>query len=110
MYVDNARLEQLIAARAAGEVSGEAELVEMIRIIASSVARTFGGKDIDETIQEAMVHCWRAIDVFVPGRGKAFNFLTTVCRNAGRRTWKSDRVYRRALEDYGLSRREYSTG
>ena len=75
--------------------SNKEHLCRQLLILAQNVVgyTKFSLIDADDAIQESVMVCFDKIDRFVPSKGKAFNYMTTVIFNSLRQLYRSAKNY-----------------
>jgi hypothetical protein len=78
------------------------QLAKDFAILAENLVRyaKFNYIDIEDCKQECIIVCFDKIDRFVPSRGRAFNYMTTVSLNSLRQLYRTARNYNELKKKY----------
>jgi DNA-directed RNA polymerase specialized sigma24 family protein len=60
----------------------------------------FDGINDDDARQEAVATCWLKVNNFNIGKGRAFNFYTTVILNTWRQMWRTNQNYHKVKDKF----------
>ena len=98
-YLDNKRFEELIASHFTDPALHRSELAAALLLLARKVCNTWqmAGVDQDDAVQELYLIAYMKLNRFVPGKGKAFNFFTTMMLNHMRHLYRTHANYHKML-------------
>lgn len=84
--------------------SNKEHLCGQLLLLAQNVVRytKFNLIDADDAVQESVMVCFDKIDRFVPSKGKAFNYMTTVIWNSLRQLYRGAKNYNEFKKKLGI--------
>jgi DNA-directed RNA polymerase specialized sigma subunit len=100
-YIDNKRFEFLISEYVKGTKNNEEELMEMFYVLIDRIMIGFNFKlEKDNAAQDCMLLIIKALVMFDPDRGQAFNFFSTLIINQLKRIFTKDKKYAQNLDGF----------
>lgn len=107
-YINNERFEKVIAGYKAHPTVWEDELIENFELLIKNIfdGFKFQGVEFDDVKQDCFLLIFGKIQNFVPNKGTAFNFFTTVILNNIRLLYSKEKRQKEKVQAYLAKVRE----
>ena len=111
-YLNNERFEKVIAGYKAHPSIWEEELIENFDLLIKNIfdGFKFQGVEFDDVRQDCFLLVFVKIKNFIPNKGTAFNFFTTVILNNIRLLYSKEKRQKEKVQAYWLKLAEQHIG
>jgi DNA-directed RNA polymerase specialized sigma24 family protein len=94
-YIANKDLEAIWERWMAGEEAAKNELADALYLIVRNIFKRWRFSIIPhaDLVQECVIDCYGKLIHFQKGRGRIFNFVTTIVINQARHIWRGEKNY-----------------